>query len=292
MLQLCSTVEHFTTCTKHKGCPSFSKDNFHALETIQPSLKVFLNLTQIYSAVGANTYRILGDLHNAIESLEDIHKGLSVSEARKPSVNWGNTCNSFMCNNWVCTAMALDPLVRQHGLEKFFEKYNMGHRLNNVIQWIQTRLCQHKKTASLTSGSQEQKPVAPPSTCVSSFASERQTPGASETLADSSDPWACYNAGYPRFKMLLQNGHVLAYWKRMLLELELKPLAMLAQDVLGLAASLVSVGRLFSQSGYVFGRKHGSLSAQTLIKQTSLRMWQSQGFYKAEDIWAVGLWKC
>lgn len=67
-------------------------------------------------------------------------------------------------------------------------------------------------------------------------------------------------------------------------EKELKPLAMLAKDVLGLAASSTSVERLFSQSGFVLGRRRGALSAESLIKQTSLRMWRSHELYGIEDI--------
>jgi hypothetical protein len=81
-----------------------------------------------------------------------------------------------------------------------------------------------------------------------------------------------------------QNESVLEYWKRMAAFPEMRPLAMVARDVLGLASSSASVERLFSHAGFVLSKKRGSLSARLLAKQVMLRMWEVQGFVTAGDI--------
>jgi hypothetical protein len=118
---------------------------------------------------------------------------------------------------------------------------------------------------------------------VNKFASARHQPGRREIAPDTKNPWTCFNSDMERFKMK-EHEAVLDYWKRMSEEKEMKPLAMVARDVLGLASSSSSVERLFSHAGHVLGRKRGSLSAKKLVKQCSLRMWEGQGFFKSWDI--------
>ncbi|KAJ9094029.1 hypothetical protein QFC21_006129 [Naganishia friedmannii] len=62
-----------------------SAKDFAALEIIQPTLKIFLNLTLVHSEVGANAHRIIPDLVNALDDLVRTHDHPSVTHARKES---------------------------------------------------------------------------------------------------------------------------------------------------------------------------------------------------------------
>lgn len=288
VLRLRATVEHYTMRTKHKLCPRFSRDDFHALEAIQPSLKVFLDLTQTYSEIGAHSYRIIPDLHDAIEALTKIHSKPSVSKARQASSEKAKTklrkyLIGFLNNNWVCAAFALDPINREEALKNVFEEYSMSERSDKVIEWIRDRLEKHQKLHEESPAPETKEETISQPSRSNKFASSRYRPENAQEPTESNDPWSCYNSDAQRFR-LNANETVLQYWKRMSAEKELKPLAMLAKDVLGLAASSTSVERLFSQSGFVLGRRRGALSAESLIKQTSLRMWRSHELYGIEDI--------
>jgi hypothetical protein len=71
---------------------------------------------------------------------------------------------------------------------------------------------------------------------------------------------------------------ILHFWRRhSQMEKSLGPLCSLVRDILGVATSSASVERLFSEAGNVFGHKRGSLSAQALRVQTSVRLWRKQG---------------
>ncbi|KAJ9092756.1 hypothetical protein QFC19_008609 [Naganishia cerealis] len=290
VLRLRETVMSFTTRTNAKKCPKFNKAVFDALLLIQPSLKVFLNLTQVYSEVGAHAYRVIPDLIDAMEQLHDIHQHPSVSSARRTSSanaikKLDKYLKRFLRNKWLTAALALDPTVREEGLKRLLtQEYKATGWYERTIDFIKERITFHQAQQGESGALQEddvqwvQEPKR-----ANKFASRRFQPGRRETAADVTDPWACYNLDIKRFETK-ENEPVLVYWKRMSMERELRPLALAAKDILGLASSSASVERLFSQSGFVLGRKRGSLSAKMLAKQTSLRVWEQQGFLSVDDL--------
>jgi hypothetical protein len=82
-----------------------------------------MQLTQVYSEVEANSYRIIPDLINTIDQMVAIHKHPSVSASRKasctPAVNKiTKYLSKFLKNRWVAAAFAFafDPTVRQDAL--------------------------------------------------------------------------------------------------------------------------------------------------------------------------------
>ncbi|KAJ9120568.1 hypothetical protein QFC24_005253 [Naganishia onofrii] len=293
VLRLRETVEYFTTRAKSDRCPRFNKKVFDALLRIQPTLQIFLQITLDYSEVGANAYRVLPDLVNAIDQITEIHDHPSVSSARKRSAQaacdkLSKYLKRFLDNNWLCAAFALDPAVRQDGLWNLMDAYDLENRYHEVVDWIEhgfgvyinERDEQESEVEVVRKQKKQQR--------VNKFASERFKAGHQEITHDMDDPWACYNSTMTRFAMI-ENETVLGYWKRMSKEQEMLPLARLAKDILGLAASSASVERLFSHAGHVLGRKRGSLSTRKLSKQVMLRMWELQGLLVTEDLRSSGV---
>jgi hypothetical protein len=283
-------VEAFTTRSTSNKCPRFSKAAFEALQVIQPSLKVFLQLTQVYSEVGANSYRIIPDLIAAIDELRDLHSHPSVSAARVQSSEEAiekiqKYLKKFVTNRWLCAAFALDPTVREEGLHKLLtEVYGAAPWYERTLRWINKRVKVYQEELKHTlSPKQEEVEWVNKPKRVNKFASARFQAGHQEITHDVDDPWACYNSDLKRFETV-ENEPILHYWKRMAEHKEMLPLAYVARDVLGLASSSASVERLFSQAGHVLGKRRGSLSARLLAKQTTLRMWETQGFLTTEDL--------
>ncbi|KAJ9116495.1 hypothetical protein QFC22_001640 [Naganishia vaughanmartiniae] len=283
VIRLRKTIVAFTTRAGSK-CPRFTKQDFDALEIIQPTLKVFLHLTLVHSEVGANAHRILPDLVYAIDKLQELHSHPSVSSSRRQSSDAAvkklrKYLSRFIKNKWVCAAMALDPTVRQIGLEKLLtEEYKADAHFKDTIRFIKGSVsdCQSMTEDPADEGEDEvrvtRKPDRP-----NRFASDQYQTGHQEAIDfDVKDPWSCYTAKAARYATFAGEP-VLAYWKRMAEYKEMLPLAMVARDVLGLASSSASVERLFSHAGHVLGKKRGSLSARLLAKQTMLRMWEMQG---------------
>jgi hypothetical protein len=100
------------------------------MRAIQPSLKIFLNLPKVYSSVGAHTYRIIPDLHEFIQRLQEIHAHPSVADARQQSsenaiAKISKYLDRFSDNNWVCAALALDPPNRW---DMLFGEYEMDEQ--------------------------------------------------------------------------------------------------------------------------------------------------------------------
>lgn len=142
VLRLRETVDYFTTRAKSDKCPRFNKKVFEALVRIQPTLKVFLQLTWTYSEVGAHAYRVLPDLVDAIDQIKEIHDHPSVSSGRKKSAK--AACDKltkylerFLDNNWICAAFALDPAVRQDGFWNLMKAYSKEDRYYEVLEWIE-----------------------------------------------------------------------------------------------------------------------------------------------------------
>ncbi|KAJ9109919.1 hypothetical protein QFC19_001899 [Naganishia cerealis] len=129
ILRLRATVESFTTRSSGRKYSRFHKSVFDALEIIQPSLKVFLHLTQVYSEVAAHACRIIPDLVNAIDQLRELHSHPSVTAGRRQSSEEAigkllKYLKRFLRNPWVCAAFALDPTVREEDLLKLLtEEY-------------------------------------------------------------------------------------------------------------------------------------------------------------------------
>jgi hypothetical protein len=192
---------------------------------------------------------------------------------------------TFVVNKWVTAAFALDPNVREIGLEKLLtEAYEGAMYLETTLAFINQRLEYHQeRLGDRAPVDQDEVKWVKERGRVNKFASNRFSIGQQEPEHDTKDPWAYYNSGTPRFATL-PNEPVLSYWLRMSREPELLPLALAAQDILGLASSSASVERVFSQSGYVLGKKRGSLSARMLAKQTSLRVWEQQGILSVDDL--------
>lgn len=291
-LRLQSTMESFTarSIATGKKCPRLDKAVFQALALVQPSLKIFLQLTQVYSEVGAHSYRIIPDLINAIDQLKEIHSHPSVTKARRKSSDNAikkleKYLNRFIMNPWVLAALALDPTVRQEGLYKLLnEEYDAPTEYYGSLNYIKERIEYHSQNSSYTHAPQsdEVKWINAPKR-VNKYASSRFQPGPQDVDHDVNDPWECYNSDARRFDTKL-NEPVLVYWKRMSMEREMLPLALAARDILGLASSSASVERLFSHAGHVLGKKRGALSAKQLAKQTMLRIWELQGFLTADDL--------
>lgn len=281
-------MESFTTRSTSKKCPRFTKPVFEALKVIQPSLQVFLQLTQVYSEVGANSYRIIPDLVGAIEELQKINYKPHVAKSRKASCKVAvdklqKYLNKFLKNRWTCAAFALDPTVREAGLELLLtEEYNAEYLLDGVLRWIELGIEWRGKDLPQDAEDDEVKWVRKPQR-VNKFASTRFQSGQQEITHDTSDPWQCYNSGLERYDTI-EGEPVLAYWKRMSEFKEMRALAEWARDILGLASSSASVERLFSHAGHILGKKRGSLSSELLSKQTMLRMWQTQGLLEDEDL--------
>ncbi|KAJ9112258.1 hypothetical protein QFC22_006342 [Naganishia vaughanmartiniae] len=292
VLRLRETVEYFTTRAKSDKCPRFNKKVFDALLRIQPTLQIFLQITLDYSEVGANAYRVLPDLVNAIDQITEIHEHPSVSTARKRSAQaacakLSKYLERFLQNNWLCAAFALDPTVRQDGLWSLMCAYDLQDRYHEVVDWIEHGFRVYADEEETRESEVELVRKQKKQQRVNKFASERFKAGHQEITHDMDDPWACYNSTMTRFAMK-ENETVLGYWKRMSEEQQMLPLARLSRDILGLAASSASVERLFSHAGHVLGRKRGSLSTRQLSKQVMLRMWELQGLVATEDFRSSG----
>jgi hypothetical protein len=292
-LRLRRTIESYTTqeYMNDSKCPRFTKGVFDALQVIQPTLKIFLQLTLTHSEAGSNVHRIIPDLQNAMDELKEIHQHPSVSAARRESSDAARDklkkyMSTFLVNRWVCAAFALDPTVREEGLETLLTKVYQGQMYyEKTVRWIKKRVERYRELYH--NGSlrvpDEVEVVNKPKR-VNRFASTRfQVGNQAEVTHDTTDAWACYNSEVPRYTTF--DGETpLAYWKRMAEYKEMKPLADVAKDLLGMASSTASVERLFSHAGHVLGKRRGSLSARLLAKQVMLRMWYLQGFLTGNEL--------
>ncbi|KAJ9122411.1 hypothetical protein QFC22_001834 [Naganishia vaughanmartiniae] len=179
----------------------------------------------------------------------------------------------FLTNPWALSAFALDPTFRQEGLVALLTvEYEAQSSFDQALDFIKARMKVYQE--NMTSGrTQHENEVqwVKKSKRVNRFASSLFQAGHQEITHDMNDPWECYNSNLKRFETT-ENESVLDYWKRMSALPEMRPLAMVASDILGLASSSASVERLFSQAGFVLGKKRGSLSARLLTKQVMLRM--------------------
>ncbi|KAJ9116497.1 hypothetical protein QFC22_004939 [Naganishia vaughanmartiniae] len=289
-LKLRATIESFTARANSTKCPRFPSKVFDALERIQPTLAIFLNLTQVYSKVGATSFRIIPDLVAAIDEIEEIHNHPSVSTARRKSSvgavkKLQKYLNKFLKNPWVCMAYAFDQSVREEGLENCLAAYGMREHFGHVIRVLNGRVASNKELLNERHSEEEiEVQAVGEKKKADKFASKRFEVAGSQGLThDRNDAWACYNSSDARYATI-PGEFILSYWKRMSEEKELRPLAMLVREVLGLASSSASAERLFSHAGHVLGKKRGSLSARLLAKQTMLRMWEMQGLMTTADM--------
>lgn len=162
-----------------------------------------------------------------------------------------------------------------------FEDPTLCYRYKEVVASIRARLSRHKKAIPA-------EEPRPDSESGSKSQPRRKNAFASRTAAQRSslqendlDAWDLFNDDSRRFEA--EDGEdILPYWKRQHKNPSMEPLSQVARDVLGLAASTVEVERLFSQGGFVFGLRRGSLSPRMLVKQVSLVMWRMQGFKGAK----------
>jgi hypothetical protein len=282
-------------CQKSKGCPLFTEDTFDVLGLIRPALRIFADLTATYSMKEAHAYRVLPDLHFAITELERMaadHR-LTAERARSFEVAAAKIkkyMTRFLQNDWICAAYAFHPENRESALERLLDAYGQRRRKTTITRWIKDRLSMYTKdteeaTASpapSTQNSQQDRgrglQRAP-----NPFSSRRNANNAGET-AIFEDAWALWNAeGGSKFLEDSEEG-ILPYWKRMSRIQELRPLAHVARDVLGLPASSTSVERLFSQAGLMVTKKRGSLSPAMVVKQTCLKVWTMEGNYTPGDV--------
>ncbi|KAJ9117620.1 hypothetical protein QFC22_004470 [Naganishia vaughanmartiniae] len=291
VLRLRATVEVYTTREEGNKCPRFKKAVFDALAVIQPSLKIFLNMTMVYQEVGAHAHRIIPDLIGSMDELTEIHNRPHISAARRDSSTEAvqklqKYVKKFVQNKWVLAAFCFDPTVRDRGMKQLLTKEYAAEKFyTKTIKFIKGKM--EVNQAALQNGQARKKmdeiKVVERSKRINKFASAQYQAGQQEITVDRSDPWACYNSAESRYATF--DGELpLAYWKRMAQYAEMLPLAYVARDVLGLASSSASVERLFSQAGHVLGKKRGSLSARLLAKQVMLRNWDIQGFLTPDDL--------
>ncbi|KAJ9095956.1 hypothetical protein QFC21_005318 [Naganishia friedmannii] len=270
VIRLRDTIEVYTTRTRYPKYPRFPPEVFSALETIQPTLKIFLDLTLIYSKVEAQSYRIIPDLVDAIDQMRQIHSHPSVSNARYQLSEAAikkleKYLKKFLKNQWVCAAMA---------------------PFNKTMQFLETRTQHYKKVLKRNSNDPTQRDIEIVKTVSqrnNKFASTRYEAGRQPITHNPDDPWDCYISGDSRFATY-SGERVLNYWKRMAQETDIIPLFCAATDILGMASSSASVERLFSHAEHVLGKKRGSLSARLLAKHVMLRMWEKQGFLTMDDL--------
>lgn len=289
VLRLRATIESFTTRAKGKNCPRFNKQVFDALRLIQPSLQVFLGLTQVYSEVGAHAHRIIPELINAMDDLKEYHQHPSVSSVHQNASERAvdklhKYLQKFLVNKWVCAALALDPAVREEGLQRLLVSEYEEEQFDDTTNFIKDRIAVHQASAA-DGGNQTEEEIewVHQPRRVNKFAINRFQVGEQPIQHNTKDPWDCYNSDVKRYATK-PNEPPLKYWKRMSEETEMRPLAMVAKDVLGLAGSSATVEILFSHAGHVLGKRRGSLSARLLSKQTMLRMWEMQVLLAAEDL--------
>ncbi|KAJ9091495.1 hypothetical protein QFC21_007195 [Naganishia friedmannii] len=285
ILKFRATIKVFCIRFKCERCPQLGNDTFRVLELIQPALAVFRHLTMTYSEATASIHLAIGDLHDSITELRKMHDHVSLTEARQTSYNQAISklekyFSLLLKDNWACPAFALDLMNRAAGLQRLFETYaaafddpSLKLRFDEVEKWVQKRVTKYETNAPPSSGPTTE------STCNSAawrknvFAT--RTPSQND-LSTQENAWSIYNDDSRRFEAALDKK-VLPYWQRQHSNRMMRSLACVARDVLGMAPSTTSVERLFSQSGFVFGKRRGSLSPRMLVKQTSLKVWRSQG---------------
>lgn len=290
-IRLKETIIVFTSRYQSESCPRFTKETFRALEDVLPALDVFRKLTMRYSTVECNIYKVLPDMHVAIQQLT--HMRDDVSHARKPSFQLAidkltKYIKKMLANNWMCAAFALDANVKEAGLFKIFEFYQMPTRADEVVAWIRERLASYQRDMSDSEGElplSREREVSP-----NPFAASQQSEESRASCHSSNDAWEEYNnsCGHDLNLSRKANETVLQYWKRQeSSNRKLEGLCNVARDVLGLSASSTSIERLLSQSGNVLGRKRGSLSPSMLLRQTALKVWSKAGILQESQIIVV-----
>jgi hypothetical protein len=141
-------------------------------------------------------------------------------------------------------AFALDPENRAQSLKDLLEAYGAAERVEEVNEWILDRVKKYTPT--------EVDPETPPTPTErprgrqilrhNAFASRRTA----AVIKDSQDVWTLYNAEASPFGEASANETLLQYWARHDKTTQMRPLAKVARDILGLAGSSASVERLFS----------------------------------------------
>lgn len=168
----------------------------------------------------------------------------------------------FLHNDWVSAAYALAPDNRAPALERMLEAYELRRKMSAIVKCIKERVKHRSDGVEATAAAK-----VPPSQDDSerghslsrrpnAFSSRHQaSPSASETVFD--DAWELWNAEEGARFLENEKESVLQYWKRMSKISDLQPLARVARDLLGMAASSTSVERLFSQAGLMVTKKGG-----------------------------------
>lgn len=275
-------------CQRYKNdpkCPAFTNASFDILAMIMPVLSIFKELTSIYSEKTVTVHRILPDLHHALESLREIQEGASMSDARCGPIQQARNkldkyMKRFINNDWVCAAYALDPENRSESLRNLLAAYDSSDRAPEVDDWIQERLKRYAPTDVDEADSPPPEEVSRGRAPLrhNAFASRR----IATTINDDQDAWQLYNAKESPFGEPSANETLLEYWARHHKTWQMRPLARVARDVLGLAGSSASVERLFSQSGLMATNRRARLLPQRIIHQTSLKVWGREGFRASE----------
>jgi hypothetical protein len=274
-IHLKETIIAYTSQYHNSHCPRFTRDTFKALEEIMPTLEEFMKITHRYSTSDANVYRVLSDLHLALENLKAGEK--KAAKERKRSFKLSRTklqkyMDRYLANDWICAAFALDSRNREKGLASLFAAYNMSYRTTEVVAWIKAKASTYQEPQ-----------LDEPEEAVRVLHTREESPSPFEEPDDedtsetnNADFWEEYNSPNPRAKGLsrLPDETVLQFWKRQESNNpKLRPLCRLVRDVLGLAPSSTCVERVFSQAGHMMGRKRGSLSASAMVQQTAVKLW-------------------
>jgi hypothetical protein len=291
-VQLKKTIIAYTTANTSKKCPRFTQDTFKALEQILPTLEIFLKLTKRYSTQGVNIHKVLNDMHNTIESLKKAMK--SAHPARRPSFEAAiDKLMKYMLpmlkNDWLCTAFALDPKIKENGLSGIFglKGYDMPERKEEVVRFIRGMLQKYEPEANdpveeEDIGLDEDREDSP---C--EWVASQATPASSSQQDTSTDAWDEYNSRFSQQKDIdpKANESLLDYWKRQgATNLLLVPLSRVARDILSLQASSTDCERLFSHGSATLGIKR-NLGAEMLLKQVCTKMWTADtGFLTLKDI--------
>jgi hypothetical protein len=276
------TVLAFTAEYASSQIPRFTPEVFNALELLLPALQVFLNLTQEYSKAEVNIHKSIKHTHLAIEKLQALKP--KAAPARRASfekaiMKLQKYINPMLQNNWICAAFALNPAIKEQGLANLFSTYGLPGRTQEVVDFIRKRMQAYQEEEA---HEQEEEVIAlrEKEDSPEPFAASCSQQSQSSTRDDPSvDAWGEFNSRFATAKYIIARlgENILQHWKRQSdTNIRLRPLARVARDILGLASSSTSVERLFSQSGKTLGLCRARLSAEMLLKQTTLKVWARQ----------------
>lgn len=105
-------------------CPNLTKDAFDVLRVILPALKVFHRITETFQRLESNIHRVLPEFHNVITKLTKLKGNLCMRAACQAAIDKvGIYMWDFLYNDWICTAFALNPVIKERGLWDMLRDY-------------------------------------------------------------------------------------------------------------------------------------------------------------------------